>query len=170
MKNLFVIRHSKAKLNEEGEEDFERALNKSGEEGAKFSGKWISNLEINLEKIFSSSAVRSKQTTEILAKQLKIPPKIVFESNLYLADEYDLLEYIKLIDDKLNNIAIIGHEPGLKRLILMLTGSFKPGLDEVLNRKFSTSSVAIISLNIPFWSSLNEREGVLSEYFNPKMQ
>ena len=38
MKNLFVIRHSKAMLYREGQEDHDRNLNKIGKEDAKITG------------------------------------------------------------------------------------------------------------------------------------
>ena len=44
MKNLFVIRHSKAMLYREGQEDHDRTLNKIGKEDAKITGNWLNNL------------------------------------------------------------------------------------------------------------------------------
>ena len=162
MKNLFVIRHSKAKLYREGQEDHDRTLNKIGKEDAKITGNWLNNLGINIDIIYSSSSLRAKATTTILTEHLDSKPKVIIDNNLYLADENYLFQYIKQIDEEFEAIALVGHEPGLKRLINLLTGSFASGLEN----KFSTSAAAVIVLNIPFWSSINEREGTLFKYFN----
>ena len=166
MKNLFVIRHSKAMLYREGQEDHDRTLNKIGKEDAKITGNWLNNLGINIDIIYSSSSLRAKATTTILTEHLDSKPKVIIDNNLYLADENYLFQYIKQIDEEYEAIALVGHEPGLKRLINLLTGSFVSGLENTLDNKFSTSAAAVILLNIPFWSSINEREGTLFKYFN----
>ena len=65
MKNLFVIRHSKAMLYREGQEDHDRTLNKIGKEDAKITGNWLNNLGINIDIIYSSSSLRAKATSKI---------------------------------------------------------------------------------------------------------
>ena len=166
MKNLFIIRHSKAKPYIEGQEDHDRPLNKIGKEDAKITGNWLNNVSINIDIIFSSSSLRTKATTALITEHLDSKPKVIIDNNLYLADENYLFQYIKQINVEFDTIALVGHEPGLKRLLNLLSGSFVSGLENVLDKKFSTSAAAVILLNIPFWSSINEREGTLFKYFN----
>ena len=168
MKNLYIIRHARAKLSREDQEDHDRELNKTGKIEASISGKWINNFDKKIDIICSSSSVRTHQTTKIIIKEIKYNPQIIIEPKLYLSGEHNLLNYIKSLDDNMDNVAIIGHEPGLKRLAVLLTGSYTQGLESVLDRKFSTSTVAIITFNVSLWSALSEREGYLFDYFNPK--
>ncbi|PPR29240.1 MAG: hypothetical protein CFH31_00585 [Alphaproteobacteria bacterium MarineAlpha9_Bin1] len=168
MKNLFIIRHAKAKSSKQGQEDYDRELNKEGKLRASISGKWINSLSEKIDLICCSSSSRTQQTTKIIANEMKYNPKIIVEPNLYSSDEYDLFHYIKSLDNNKDNLAIVGHEPGLKRLAILLTGTFKPGLEGVLEKKFSSSTIAIITFNISVWSLLSEREGHLSEYFTPQ--
>jgi len=170
MKNLYIIRHAKAKLFREGQEDHDRELNKTGKIEASICGKWINNLDKKLDIIYSSSSVRTHQTTKIIIEEIEYNPQIIIEPKLYLSEEHNLLNHIKALDDNMDNVAIIGHEPGLKRLAVLLTGNYTQGLEGVLEKKFSTSTVAIITFNVSLWSALSEREGYLFEYFNPKDQ
>ena len=170
MKNLYIIRHARAKLYREDQEDHDRELNKIGKKEASISGKWINNFDKKIDIICSSSSVRTHQTTKIIIKEIEYNPQIIIEPKLYLSGEYNLLNYIKSLDDNMDNVAIIGHEPGLKRLAVLLTGSYTQGLESVLDKKFSTSTVAVITFNVSLWSALSEREGYLFEYFSPKDQ
>jgi len=170
MKNLYIIRHARAKLSREDQEDHDRELNKTGKIEASISGKWINNFDKKIDIICSSSSVRTHQTTKIIFKEIEYNPQIIIEPKLYLIGERNLLNYIKSLDDNMDNVAIIGHEPGLKRLAVLLTGSYTQGLEGVLDRKFSNSTVAVITFNVSLWSALSEREGYLFEYFNPKDQ
>ena len=170
MKNLYIIRHAKAKLFREDQEDHDRELNKTGKIEASICGKWINNFDKKIDVIYSSSSVRTHQTTKIIVKEIEYNPRIIIEPKLYLSEEHNLLNYIKALDDSMDNVAIIGHEPGLKRLAVLLTGNYTQGLEGVLEKKFSTSTVVIITFNVSLWSALSEREGYLFEYFNPKDQ
>ena len=127
-------------------------------------------MDKKLDIIYSSSSVRTHQTTKIIIEEIEYNPQIIIEPKLYLSEEHNLLNHIKALDDNMDNVAIIGHEPGLKRLAVLLTGNYTQGLEGVLEKKFSTSTVAIITFNVSLWSALSEREGYLFEYFNPKDQ
>ena len=100
MKNLFIIRHAKAKSSKQGQEDYDRELNKEGKLRASISGKWINSLSEKIDLICCSSSSRTQQTTKIIANEMKYNPKIIVEPNLYSSDEYDLFHYIKSLDNK----------------------------------------------------------------------
>ena len=76
MKNLYIIRHAKAKLFREGQEDHDRELNKTGKIEASICGKWINNLDKKLDIIYSSSSVRTHQTTKIIIEEIEYNPQI----------------------------------------------------------------------------------------------
>ena len=46
--------------------------------------------------------------------------------------------------------------------------SYSKGLENVLNKHFSTSSVIVIVLNIKRWDQISERIGVVSHYYDSK--
>ena len=79
MKNLFIIRHAKAKSSKQGQEDYDRELNKEGKLRASISGKWINNFDKKIDIICSSSSVRTHQTTKIIIKEIEYNPQIIIE-------------------------------------------------------------------------------------------
>ena len=95
MKNLYIIRHAKAKLFREGQEDHDRELNKTGKIEASICGKWINNFDKKIDIIHSSSSLRTHQTTKIIIKEIEYNPQIIIEPKLYLSEEHNLLNYIK---------------------------------------------------------------------------
>ena len=75
------------------------------------------------QQIVSSSAVRAKQTTELVVENLtdKQPDKIIFDEELYLASLDKLVEIINAYKDGLNSLMIVAHNPGLEQLLYYLT-------------------------------------------------
>ena len=56
MKNLYIIRHARAKLCRADQEDHDRELSKTGKIEASISGKWINNFDKKIDIICSSSS------------------------------------------------------------------------------------------------------------------
>ncbi len=116
MKQLLVIRHAKSSWDNPDLQDNERPLNKRGLEDAPLMANVLRTHNFNLDKIFSSSALRAKMTTEIFAKELKIPESMIeYTDELYNASRREILNFIKRLDDKYQSIAIVGHNPGFNR-------------------------------------------------------
>ncbi len=166
MKYLYIIRHAKAEPFKSNQEDHERQLIEQGKKRAEKLGKWLLNASPGIEQIFCSSSNRTCQTAEIINTEFldKVPVNI--NSELYGATEEILLNFLVNINDEINSIGLIGHQPGIKNLAIYLTGGYSKGLENSLNVNFSTSSALILLLNIKRWDQISERIGILSNYYN----
>ena len=91
---------------------------------------------------------------------------VKIESGLYGASEEELLNFLLFIDDDISSVGLVGHEPGLKQLAIYLAGAYGKGLENVLNKHFSTSSAIVLVLNVKRWDQINERAGVISHYYD----
>ena len=80
------------------------------------------------------------------------------------------MNYLSLLDDKFNNIGIIGHQPVLQELAFTLVSSYAEGYDKVLNSNFSTSNAILFLLNIKRWDQISPRVGILADYFDSKIK
>ena len=91
---------------------------------------------------------------------------IEIKHELYSATKEDLINFLLFIEEDMDSIGLVGHEPSLKQLAIYLTGAYSKGLENVLNKHFSTSSVIVLVLNIKRWDQISERIGVVSHYYD----
>tara|TARA_B100000686_G_scaffold63979_1_gene68787 strand:- start:3011 stop:3523 length:513 start_codon:yes stop_codon:yes gene_type:complete len=166
MKYLYIIRHAKAEQHVIGKEDHDRNLLNNGRKRALKLSKWLNNISPKIEKFLCSSSYRTIQTAEIINTELLEKVSINIESKLYGASEEEILNYLIFLDDNINSIGLVGHEPGLRKLAIYLTGGYAKGLETVLNKHFSTSSAIVLVFNIKRWDQISERIGILSHYYD----
>jgi phosphohistidine phosphatase len=161
MKQLLVIRHAKSSWDNPDLQDNERPLNKRGLEDAPLMANVLRTHNFNLDKIFSSSALRAKMTTEIFAKELKIPESMIeYTDELYNASRREILNFIKRLDNKYKSIAIVGHNPGLTDLVHFLLYDF--------DYELPTCAVVGIDLDLEKWSDIKSGTGSLKFFEYPK--
>ena len=166
MKYLYIIRHAKAEKFINGQDDHDRNLVSKGIKRAGKLSFWLKNVEPKLEKIFSSSSNRTVQTSEIIQQEFANNIPILIKKELYSATEEELINFLLFSEEDADSIGLVGHQPGLKQLAIYLTGAYGKGLENVLNKHFSTSSAIIIVLNIKRWDQISERIGVISHYYD----
>ncbi len=121
--HLYIMRHAKSDWSDQETADFDRPINKRGEKNAKRMGQWMLNNCRLPNVIYSSSAVRAKQTTQLLTESLTEirPDKIHYEKGLYLADVDTLIEFIQLYKNDVNSLMLVAHNPGLEQLVHFLS-------------------------------------------------
>lgn len=123
MKRLFLIRHAKSSWDDAALADRERPLNERGKRDAPKIGERLARREIKPDLILSSPAVRALTTAKIIAGKLDYMRKhIGVDDRLYAAQADDLLEIIHALDDHLQCVMIVGHNPELSELAQRLSG------------------------------------------------
>ena len=168
MKYLYIIRHAKAEASTNQINDYDRKLTNKGIERAKNLNSWLKNKIQKIEVLFTSSSIRTLQTTDIICNGMIPPIKKMVDKKLYAASEENLIDYISFLDDNITNIGIVGHQPSLQEIALTLVSSYAEGYEKVLNNNFSTSNAILILLNIKRWDQISPRVGVLADYYNSK--
>lgn len=119
MKKIFIIRHAKAEQ-KNYDKDFERNLNKKGEQEIKDMLKKLKLRKFKPDLFISSAALRAARTARLLAKGLNVK-KVHFDERLYMASENTLFEYIKSLDNANESVCIVGHNPALRELCELLS-------------------------------------------------
>lgn len=161
MKHLLVIRHAKSSWDNPDLQDIERPLNKRGLEDAPLMANVLKKYDLKLDKIFSSSAVRAKMTTEIFARELNVPENMIdYTDELYNASRRNILNFLKKLNDKFESIAIVGHNPGLTDLVHFLLYDF--------DYELPTCALVGIDLEINQWSEIKSGTGILKFFEYPK--
>ncbi len=116
MKKLIIVRHCKSSWSDMSLSDFDRPLNNRGtNDGDLMSGKLIENLS-SVDLLLSSSSNRTVLTSKFFIDKININ-KIKYEDELYHADYKTIINKIKKVDNIINKLMIIGHNPGLTYLV-----------------------------------------------------
>lgn len=154
MRTLILLRHAKAADPVLGMPDKDRPLTDRGERDAARAGEELKALGLTPEVVLSSSARRTEQTTRLAFPGLAAR----YEDTLYHAHADDLLERLRRLDPDHRVVALVGHNPAVHELALMLAGGdygFRPG------------TFAVIRCASP-WPELAAGEGELVTLWDPK--
>lgn len=162
MKTIYLIRHAKSDWNNTDITDYNRTLNKRGKNDAPFIGKKLTELNPSIDLIISSPAQRALETVKLLSKELRYDfDKVNFDKSIYNSSYLNLNEITNKIDNNLNSIAIVGHNPGLTNFSNYLTNNY---IDNIV-----TCGIVKIELEIESWMEIVEGIGSKVFYIYPKM-
>ena len=123
--NLYILRHGIAV--EPGtagcERDSERPLTPEGAHKLARIAAAMKAMGLSFDLILSSPYVRARQTAEIVARSFRATKMMAFSEALAVGGSARaLIEEIRRHEPELREALLVGHEPGLSRLISVLTG------------------------------------------------
>jgi phosphohistidine phosphatase len=168
MRKLFLLRHAKSSWDDPASEDFDRPLNGRGRKSARRMGEYMAEQGIRPGMALVSAAARTRATWESLEPHLEGVP-VSIEEGLYEASRNDLLARLRRLDDHMESVLLVGHNPGIGRLAEALAEHH--GESEALARlaeKFPTGALAILHLYIAHWGELEAGRGLLAAFIRPK--
>jgi phosphohistidine phosphatase len=152
---LVLVRHAKA-ASSSGGGDRSRPLNDKGRTDAARLGLWL-GAKPPPDEIWSSSALRARETALALAAGLRNPPEPQWRDDLYDAGPGDLVELLREADEETGVLVVVGHNPTIEAVHAALTG------DEA---GFRAGAAAIVELS-GAWSELDSGAGRLVEAWSP---
>jgi phosphohistidine phosphatase len=129
-KTIVLMRHANSRDLEKGQKDFDRSLMEEGIRDASIVGRFLYNKNIGADMIFSSPAIRAKETAELLAEQMKYDTlRIQYEPDIYNGSVRTLLNLINGLNNEWKVVVIIGHNPEVTYLSELLTKSVIGNMD-----------------------------------------
>jgi phosphohistidine phosphatase len=141
---LAVMRHAQAAGPDLGGSDFERALTPQGRVDAQRMGRWLNAHMPELNRVISSTALRTRQTVDAVLADWPVPaPDVLWEPSLYLADLDALVGILSGIAP--GSVLLVGHNPGLEHLIQWLASA-----EHGKTRNFELSPAAIYVMRYRF--------------------
>jgi phosphohistidine phosphatase len=149
---LHLLRHAKSSWRDDVE-DHARPLNKRGRAAARRVGRNLPHTVPPIDLVLCSSALRTRQTLDLIVAGLAPPPPCVVEDDLYLADCERLIERLHQLDEGCRNVMLIGHNPGLHDLAIRLADPDTAAARTLLSSKFPTTARASFGIDSP-WSEL----------------
>jgi phosphohistidine phosphatase len=159
VKTLFLLRHAKSSWKDESLPDFERPLNRRGKHAAERIGRYLKHEEIVPEIVLSSPALRARETIERVAKAAKWTPEVLFDQRIYEAGGLRLLEVVSQIENERKTALLVGHNPGIQELLMLLTGESK---------KVPTGALLKIELKSSKWATAADKRARLVSIIKPR--
>jgi phosphohistidine phosphatase len=173
MRRLMLLRHAKTEADAPTGRDQDRRLDERGHRDAAEIGSWIARHPPFPDFVQVSPAVRARQTWELAWEAMKeraAAPQVEFLADLYAADPAQMLAVIRsasVTDPK--RLMVVGHNPGMHELALMLTGSGDAAAKKALEDNLPTSGLAIFDFSGSDWSEVSFRRGKLVQFVSPRL-
>jgi len=163
IKTLYLLRHAKAETQDPKKTDHERVLIDKGIRHAEKMAKLVDSFRFPPEAIFTSTAARAHATAKIFAEALKLTDSLTADETFYSASHQTYLQRIQKIPEDLNSVMIVGHNPVLEDLLVMLT-SRSP-----FHCKMPTCALAAVHFHVSLWSEIRPATGILRVMLYPKL-
>jgi phosphohistidine phosphatase len=165
---LLLLRHAKAEKAAPGARDHERALNPRGRSDAPLIGSYIARHALIPDRVLVSTARRTRETFDGVVTAFPARSTVSFEERLYDAKAEAILAVIKETPSDAASLLVIGHNPGLHDLAMLLIASGDVEARERLNEGLPTSGLAVIDFAADDWRKLHRRGGRLERFVSPR--
>ena len=182
MRRLMLLRHAKTEHDAPSGHDQDRRLDERGRLDAAAIGTWIGRHPPFPDAVLVSTAVRAQQTWEIARDAMKdavreqLPqPQVELLDELYGAEKHRsrrhianrIIRWAEVTDPA--RLMLIGHNPGMHELALMLAGSGDAAAKKSLEDNLPTAGLAILDFAIDDWNEVAFRRGKLVRFTSPKL-
>ena len=146
MRSVILFRHGKSDWDAEYSKDHDRPLAKRGIKAAKKMGKLLSKKNETPDLIISSTALRTRKTTELATNNGKWAADIKYEKLIYGGSVSTLISLLKKQNDRHKTICLVGHEP--------IFSSFVEKITNTKWIKFPTAAMVKIIFKIEKWDEI----------------
>lgn len=169
MKTLTLLRHAKSSWDDPVARDFDRPLNARGQKAAMTVGRHMRSERLSFDHVVASPAVRITETVEQVESGYGSALAPAWDRRVYLASASSLLDVVHELPDGAVSALLIGHNPGLEDLILMLIPDRADDrLRDSVEEKFPTAALATMTFAVERWGDVKAGGGVLVSFTRPR--
>ena len=165
VKRLYLLRHAKSAWDDPALRDRDRPLAPRGRKAAKRMARWAKKHNVRPQLVVCSNAVRAQQTLKVVLPGLG-DPTVWVEVTLYAAGAETLLARLRALPEEVDAAMLVGHNPGLMELVLLLAA---PGpLRARVRENLPTGALAELELDVGRWADVSTGEAWLTELVLPR--
>lgn len=162
MRRLTLVRHAKADTSLPGQQDWDRVLDRRGQQDAPEMARRLRSRKLKPDLILSSPAVRALSTASIMARELKVPAdRIAQDERLYLADPKRILEVVHELGGAAKHVMVLAHNPGITDCANKLSSG-----DQI--DTLPTCGTFTACFAVDDWSQLAWNSGLEAEFDYPR--
>lgn len=111
MRTLYLLRHAKSSWKDESLADFERPLSRRGQKACDLIVKVITEKGIEFDLALSSTALRARETIELITRRAQLQTEVRFDERIYDASVADLVQITSQIENDRKSVLLVGHNP-----------------------------------------------------------
>jgi phosphohistidine phosphatase len=168
MLRLLLLRHCKA-AREAGGGDKDRPLTKRGREDAARLGLYLRDQKLIPNLAVASDARRTRETLGCVAEAMKAHCKIIYDPDLYLAEDSTLKYEMHKAPDVVQTMLVVAHNPGVAEFALRMAGSGDQAARLRMEMKYPTGGLTVLDFATSAWSSIQWGDGTLDRFVTPSM-
>lgn len=162
LRRLTLVRHAKSDLGLPGQQDWDRVLNRRGQQDVPEMARRLRERKLRPDLILTSPAVRALSTASIMARELKVPAgRIAQDERLYLAEPKTILAVIRELGGDAQHLMLFAHNPGITDCANELSTG-----DRIDN--LPTCGLFTACYDVQDWSQLAWRSGLDAEFDYPR--
>lgn len=158
------MRHAKSDY-PPGVADHDRPLAPRGIKQAGLAGDWLRSHAPAIDGVLCSTATRTRETL----RNTRIDAPVRYSERLYATTPGAMIDEINTVDDGVSTLLVIGHEPTMSGLALMLGGAGDTNITaaERISNKFPTSAIAVLTVPCA-WKELELGVATLVDFEVPR--
>ena len=161
-KKILIMRHAKSSWSDEKLKDFDRPLNARGRKDAPKMGRYLKELDIIPDQIFSSPAERAKLTTLAVAKVLDLNSEDVhWDEELYFGNPMAYLNAIRSAAENSKVVMTVGHNPMSAEIMSALSL-------QSFTHQVPTAALACFEVDVENWKDVKQSGCKLLWIVSPK--
>ena len=171
-RKLVLLRHAKSAWPDVPDHD--RPLAPRGQRDAPVMGRWLRTNGDVPDQVLCSTARRARETWQLAREGLGADPPVSFERRVYQASAEALLDLARAVPSAVTTLLIVGHDPAIHELALMLARPASAGGSGVpratfdqMRAKFPTAAVAVLELT-GSWDQLDPGTAQLTAFVIPR--
>lgn len=169
MRRLMLLRHAKTERANPGDRDRDRKLTKRGRSDASMIGAYMAHHGLVPDLALVSPATRAQETWRLAAAAFAQAPPMLSNDRIYNADTPRLLGVVGEARKEAHILIVVGHNPGLHDLAVLLIASGEVKARERIREKLPTSGLVVIDLPLDDWSLVHAQAGHLERFVSPSL-
>jgi phosphohistidine phosphatase len=174
-RTLVLFRHAKSAWPDVADHD--RPLARRGIQAAPVMGRWLRDAGLVPDLVLCSTARRARESWQFAQAGLAASPPVTFDRGIYEGMAADLLDLIRQVPATTGTLLLIGHNPAIEELALMLavtsraagssSGTASPGDLDRMRSKFPTAAIAVLEPT-GTWRDLASGQARLTAFVTPR--
>ncbi|MGW8784073.1 SixA phosphatase family protein [Streptomyces sp. NPDC055796] len=165
-RRIVLLRHAKADWPQVADHD--RPLAERGRKDAPAVGLKLAETGIAFDLALCSTAARTRETWKLAIQEMPHRPRTSYEERLYDASLGELIALLNETSDEVDDLLVIGHNPGMHALADALSGRAEgDALARMSRTGFPTAAFAVVSFS-GSWKSVEHGVGTLLDFWTPK--
>jgi phosphohistidine phosphatase len=153
MANLYLLRHAKSAWDDLSVPDYDRRLARRGSHAIGLMAQHLRAANVAPDLVLCSSARRAVQTLDGIRAAFPEPVSTSIEDQLYAATADELLARLRQLPGSPVSVLLIGHNPGLQELGVVLAGRGNRRMRMQLRGKLPTGALVTLAVPTP-WRDL----------------